>query len=55
MFSDGTKRMAQVDQGGTVQVQGCYGCPAGRGATLDEQEIGGPRKVTRPTLVPGVE
>jgi hypothetical protein len=55
MFPYGTQRAAQVDEGGTVQVQRRHGGPAGGGAPLDEQEVGTPGEMARPALAARVE
>ena len=55
MFPYGTESTAQVDESGTIQVQRGYGGPSGRRASLDEQEIRAPGKMTRPALAARVE
>jgi hypothetical protein len=55
MFPYGTESAAQVHEGGAIQMQRRHGGPAGRGASLDEQEIRAPAKMARPTLAARIE
>jgi hypothetical protein len=55
MFPYGSEGAAQVDEGGAIQVQRRHSGPAGRGASLDEQEIPTPGKMARPALAARVE
>ena len=55
MFPYGTEGAVQVDESGAIQVQRGHGGPAGRGASLDEQEIRAPSRMARPALAARVE
>ncbi len=55
MFPYSTEGAAQVDESGAIQVQRSYGGPAGRCASLDEQEIRAPSEMARPALAARVE